>query len=141
MNPKRKRGVACSDVLGCKNLISIRTSSCRANLARCRARYRLELRKLVLDLRILFHKTLYHLYLARKRLLLPFYIRRARLSLIDAERYLVAKHGRDWRLCVFDDQVVQFLKVRDYVHARMQPNVKSSGAPNPGRPGGEGPKR
>lgn len=80
---------------------------------------------------ILFHKALYRFYLLRKRLLLPLYIRRTRLSLLKAERYLVAKHGRDWRLCVFDDQVVQFLKVRDDIHKRAWwPNDELSDGPS-----------
>jgi len=43
-----------------------------------------------------------------------------RLSLLHCERKLIAKHGRDWRLRVLDDEVVQFLKVKDYVHKQIE---------------------
>lgn len=31
-----------------------------------------------------------------------------------------AQDGPNWKLCVFDDEVVQVLKVRDYVHKQME---------------------
>jgi hypothetical protein len=126
MNPKRSRGVACSALLG-----QLLPKSGVISISRLRY-YALRLR---FECLILFHKALYCFYLLRKRLVLPFYIRRTRLSLLNAERHLVAKHGRDWRLCVFDDQVVQFLKLRDDIHARSWwPNDTSSDAPDPRRP-------
>jgi len=71
---------------------------------------------------ILFHKALYGFYLCRKRLLLPLHRRRMRLSLLNCEREFVAKYGCDWRLRVFDDEVVKFLKMREYVHRVLWPS-------------------
>jgi len=84
------------------------------------------------QIRILWHKALYRVLLLRKRLLEPLYINRVRLSLLNAERELIAKHGCDWRLCLFDDQVVKFLEVRDNIHKRAWwPNA---GTERRGRP-------
>jgi len=74
-----------------------------------------------LQLRIFGHQLLYLFYLCRKRLVL--FVRRCliRFRLFRSERKLMAKHGRDWRLCTFDDEVVQFLKASDYAAAVLSP--------------------
>ena len=52
-----------------------------------------------------------------------FYIR---LNLIAYKMKLIAKHGRNWRVCVFDDDVVKFLELVEYVHKNVKwPNEKS----------------
>lgn len=129
MNVKRIAAVRCSDLV--RHHASIRLQFFALNhpvitlrlLAKCIPSPLVRARILFNKCRILFHKSVYSFYLCRKRLLLPFYVRRARLSLLNAERELVAKHGRDWRLCVFDDQVIEFLKVSEYVHSVMRPNA------------------
>lgn len=77
---------------------------------------RFAIRYLFNHFRILFHKSLYGFYLCRKRFLLPLHRRRMRISLLNAESEFAAKYGCDWRLRVFDDEVVKFLKMREYVH-------------------------
>ena len=74
---------------------------------------------------ILFHKAVYRFYLCRKRLLLARNRIRMRLSLLKAERQLVAKYGRNWREGVLNYERVQALKVFEYVHSVMTPNEKS----------------
>lgn len=39
-----------------------------------------------------------------------------RLNMIAQRMKLIAKHGRNWRLCVTDYEVVQFLQCESYVH-------------------------
>ena len=105
-----------------------RITWCRLKYIRARIGIRLSVapRYLSIKCRLGFALALYRFYLCRKRLLLPFHRRRVRLSLLNAEREFVAKYGCDWRLCVFDDQVVQFLEMRKYVHDVLWPNDKSS---------------
>jgi hypothetical protein len=71
---------------------------------------------------ILFRKAIYRFYLRTKRDGLPLHRVAMCRRLLDTEREFVAKHGCDWRLCVFDDQVVQFLKLSKYVHGALWPN-------------------
>ena len=75
---------------------------------------------------IYFHKALYRFQLRRQSLGLPLHREFMRRRLLDTERQLVAKHGSDWRLCVFDNEVVHFLKFSNYVHGVLWPNDPSS---------------
>lgn len=71
---------------------------------------------------ILLVKSRYRLCLARKRLVL--FVRGCliRLNLLACKRKLIAKHGPNWRLCLFDYEVVEFLKLVEYAHRVMRSN-------------------
>lgn len=79
-----------------------------------------------INCRLLFHKALYRVMLRTQRLGLPLHRIRMRRRLIDTECQFIAKHGSDWRLCVFDNDVVQFLQFSKYVHGATMSNDKSS---------------
>ena len=85
----------------------------------------LHCRKLRISLLLFFLKSLNRFYLCRKCVFLPFHSRRMRLSLLNAKREFVSKHGRYWRLRVFCDQVVKLLKMCEYIHGvlRLKPVV------------------
>lgn len=100
-------------------------ASC-ANLAVWRARYRLKTRKLGIQCLILFHKALYRFYLARKCVVLAYSRLRVRLSLLKAERKLIAKYGRNWRSGVLNYERIEAVKTFENVHARMRSNDPSS---------------
>jgi len=44
------------------------------------------------------------------------------LDLLACECKLIAKHGLNWRDCVFDNQVVEFLKLLHHAHGVIMPN-------------------
>ena len=75
---------------------------------------------------ILVHKALYGFYLSRKRLIL--FVRRCliRFNLFRYRCQLVAKHGRNWRLCVGDYEVVQFLQMEKCIHGVFGKCAKST---------------
>jgi len=52
-----------------------------------------------------------------------------RLQLILERMKLVAKYGRDWRLCVFDYEVVQFLQLECDIHKRVMLTPNGSATP------------
>lgn len=74
------------------------------------------------NFRILFHQTLYFIYLTRKRLVLFGHGIRVRFSLFKCERQLIAKYGRNWRCRVLNDEIIQFLQISDYIHGRGKCN-------------------
>jgi len=82
---------------------------------------------------ILFLKARYRVHLRLKRGALPLHRVHMRRRLLDTERQLIAKHGRDWRLCVFDYEVIHFLKFSKYVHDVLWPNDPSSATRRTGR--------
>jgi hypothetical protein len=57
-----------------------------------------------------------------------------RFRLFAYRMKFVAKHGRNWRLCLFDDEVVEFLETVEYVHNVLMPNEPIS--PTTGASGG-----
>ncbi len=71
---------------------------------------------------ILCHKALYRFYLCTKRKGLPIHRIYMRRRLLNTERKFVSKYGCDWRLRVFDDEIVQFLKFSKYIHGVLWPN-------------------
>ena len=96
------------------------TSCIRSTLELCGAMK--SFLKLRLQLLILLHQTLYCLYLCRKSVTL--FVRRCliRFRLFQSERELVAKQGRNWRLCVLNNECVEALKVFNYIHRVLTPN-------------------
>jgi hypothetical protein len=98
-----------------------RTTQIALRIIRIAPRYfRLQLKNFRITLQLLFMQGLIRFNLARKSLFLFRNRLRMRLSLFHCKRQLIAKHGRDWRLCVLDDEVIQFLKVEKYVHKQME---------------------
>lgn len=85
---------------------------------------RLRLRILRNNLLILFLKCRYRFCLCRKSLILFIRGGLIGLNLFSRERKLIAKHGPNWRLCVFDYEVVEFLELLKHAHAVIYQNVK-----------------
>lgn len=74
---------------------------------------------------IVFLKMRYHFCLCFNSLNL--FVRRCliRFNLFSCRRKLIAKHGRNWRLCVFDYEVVEFVKLADHAHKVINVNNAS----------------
>lgn len=87
---------------------------------------RLHLIKLSINFRLGLLKLRYRLCLCRKCLILSVRRRLIRLNLLARERKLVAKHGANWRLRVFDNEVIEFLELVNHAHSVMvMPNGKA----------------
>ena len=85
-------------------------------------RFRLHLLKFRINLILCLLHCRYGFCLSRKCLTL--FVRRCliRFRLFNYQRELAAKYGRNWRLCLFNNEVVQFLKARDYIHRIIKPS-------------------
>ena len=73
----------------------------------------------ILQLRIFLLQCLYRFCLSRKSLILSVRLCLIRLNLFSCKRKLITKHSRDWRLGVFDDEVIEFLQLIEYAHSVM----------------------
>jgi len=64
--------------------------------------------------------------LSRKSVIL--FVRRCLicLNLFSCERKLIAKHGSDWRLRVFDNEFVEFLKLVEHAHSVIDRSAKAT---------------
>ena len=115
MNTKRNRAVGCSAWLDDWRRFTLRIHSAFEGWLRSPSA-----RRRSLQLRI-FRNKCRILYLE-----LVQFLRRARIrfGLLACRVKFVSKYGCDWRLCVFDDEIVEYLELVEYVHVAMSSNEK-----------------